>query len=60
MVIPIKPNEEPDPNASFLTGLVNNPYTIFDDKLERLKVFYAKWEYEDVEKVDETLKLVFQ
>lgn len=56
---PEKANEDPGPNASLLAGLVDDPDTTFEDKLERLKALYAKWKHEDVEEVVEGLELIF-
>lgn len=57
---PEKASEEPSPNASLLAGLVDDPDITFEDKLERLKALYAKWEHEDIEEVVEGSELVFR
>lgn len=58
-VISKKVNKELDQNVSLLASLVNDFDTIFEDKLEYLKVFYVKWEYKNIKKVVKELKLIF-
>lgn len=35
---------------ALIKGLVNNPDTIYDNKLARVMAFYAHWKYKDTEK----------
>lgn len=55
-----KTSKESSLNISFLVILVDNTNITFEDKLECLKVTYAKQKHKDVEAIVDRLELIFQ
>ena len=43
-----------------LVGLVDDPNTTLEDKLQRLRALHSKWQYEDKKEVVNRIELVFQ
>ena len=43
-----------------LVGLVDDPNTTLEDKLQRLRALHSKWQFEDKEEVVDGTELVFR